>query len=250
MENKIPLKTAKILSLPGILHGFFGRQGGVSKGVYSSLNIGLNKGDDEAHIIENRKRISEVFGGLSLMTLRQVHKNEVLIVDASTEKGHQKDAMVTKIPGRLMAIQTADCAPVLLADPLMRVVGAVHAGWRGAVTGIIKNTLEAMYLLGAKGENIRAAIGPCVYQASYEVGQEVYDEAKQPDFFVPSTKSGHYFFDLNGYVCRNLNEQGVNAIEVLPFDTYALEQEYFSCRRSTHCGEHAYGTQLSVIGLM
>lgn len=145
------------------MHGFFGRQGGVSKGIYATLNIGFDKGDDDVNIVENRKRISNVMGIDRMFTLRQVHKADVLIVDASTENGYQKDAMVTKTPGRLLAIQTADCAPVLLVDPIARVVGGIHAGWRSAVAGIIKNTIEARCSLGAKKENITAAIGPCVH---------------------------------------------------------------------------------------
>jgi len=184
-----------------------------------------------------------------MVTLRQVHKADVLIVDASTENGYQKDAMVTKTPGRLLAIQTADCAPVLLVDPIARVVGGIHAGWRSAVAGIIKNTIEAMCSLGAKKENIMAVIGPCVHQKSYEVGQEVFDEANRAEFFIPSSKSGHYLFDLGGYVQQDLKTQGIKAIEILPFDTYELEEEYFSCRRSAHRGESLFGNQLSVIGL-
>jgi YfiH family protein len=160
------------------------------------------------------------------------------------------DAMVTKIPGRLLAIQTADCAPILLADPVNRIVGAVHAGWKSAVAGIVKKTIDAMQALGAKKENITAAIGPCIHQESYEVGQEVYDVAKAPTFFMPSTKPGHYLFDLGGYVLNQLKGQGVENAIALPLNTYTLKEQYFSCRRSAHGNEPSFGSQLSVIGLV
>lgn len=250
MVNKPPYKTARELACEGIIHGFFGRQGGASQGIYASLNIGFDKRDEDANVVENRRRICDVMGIPSMITLRQVHKSDVLIVDSSTENGHQMDAMVTKTPGKLLAIQTADCAPVLLADSTAGVVAGVHAGWRSAVAGIIKNTIDAMCSLGAKTENIRAAIGPCVHQKSYEVGQDVFDQAKQPEFFIPSPKPNHYLFDLGGFVQNDLKARGIENVEILPFDTYALENEYFSCRRSAHRGDSFYGNQLSVIGLV
>jgi len=183
-----------------------------------------------------------------MVTLRQVHRTDVLLVDASTENGYQMDAMVTKTPGRLLAIQTADCVPILLADPVNRVIGAVHAGWRSAVAGIVKNAIDAMKSLGAK--NISAAIGPCIHQESYEVGQDVFDAANAPTFFMPSTKPGHYLFDLGGYVLNQLKGQGVENAIALPFNTYALKDQYFSCRRAAHMSESSFGSQLSVIGLV
>lgn len=250
MVGSPPYKTAKELEHTGIVHGFFGRQGGVSQGIYANLNVGFDKGDDDVNIVENRNRIIKTMGIAHMVTLRQVHKADVLTVEASTENGYQMDAMVTKTPGRLLAIQTADCAPVLLVDPIARVVAGIHAGWRSAVAGIIKNTIEAMCSLGAKKENITAAIGPCVHQKNYEVGQEVFDEANRAEFFIPSSKPGHYLFDLGGFVRHDLKIQAIEAIAILPFDTYELEEEYFSCRRSAHRGESLFGNQLSVVGLV
>jgi YfiH family protein len=243
-----PYQTAENLKHPGITHGFFGREGGISGGIYTSLNTGFHKEDDTSNILENRRRICNAMGIDHMVTLRQVHKNDVHVVDENTPDGHQMDAMVTKTPGRLLAIQTADCAPVLLVDPIARVVGAVHAGWRSAVSGIIKATIDAMQALGAK--NISAAIGPCIHQESYEVGQEVFDAAKAPKFFISSAKPGHYLFDLGGYVLNQLKEQGIEPAIALPFNTYTLKDQYFSCRRAAHSNEPSFGSQLSVIGLV
>ncbi len=245
-----PFQTAKELEHKGIVHGFFGRLGGVSQGIYTSLNAGFHKDDHDENIIENRKRICNAMGIDHMVTLRQVHKSDVLIVDSNTENGYQMDAMVSKTPGRLLAIQTADCAPVLLADPVARVVGGIHAGWRSAVTGIVQKTIDAMQALGAEKERITAVIGPCIHQKSYEVGQEVFDAAKKAEFFAPSNRVGHYLFDLGGYVLNELKTQGIKNTEVLPLDTYTLEDQYFSCRRSAHRGESFYGNQLSTIGLL
>ncbi len=247
---EVPYETADMLNHRGIIHGFFGRTGGVSQGIYTSLNTGFHKDDDDINVIENRKRILKAMNADHMVTLRQVHKTDVLVVDATTENGYQMDAMVTKTPGRLLAIQTADCAPILLADPVTRVIGAVHAGWKSAVVGIVKKTVNAMQALGAKKENIIAAIGPCIHQASYEVGQDVFDAAKAPTFFMPSAKPSHYLFDLGGYVLNQLKGQGIENASALPFDTYALKDQYFSCRRSAHANEPSFGSQLSVIGLV
>lgn len=245
-----PYKTADNLKHKGIVHGFFGREGGVSQGIYASLNACLHKGDDDANIEENRRRICKAMGIDHMVTLQQVHKNEVLMVEADTQNGHQVDAMVTKTPGKLLAIQTADCAPILLADPVNKVIGAVHSGWRSAVSGIVKETVEAMQALGAQKENIVAAIGPCVHQATYEVGQEVFDAAKAPKFFVSSNRENHYLFDLGGYVLNDLKAQGIENAIALPLNTYTLSDQYYSCRRSVHAKEPSYGGQLSVIGLI
>lgn len=241
---------AQELNQKDIVHGFFGRLGGVSQGIYTSLNVALNNGDHSTNVIENCKRISNAMKISHMVTLRQVHKSDVLIVDSTTENGHQMDAMVSKTPGRLLAIQTADCAPVLLADPVARVIGGIHAGWRSAVAGIVKNTINAMQSLGAKKENITATIGPCIAQKSYEVGQEVFDAAKRAEFFILSNRAGYYLFDLGGYVLNELKTQGIKNTSVLPLDTYTLEGQYFSCRRSAHRGDPFYGSQLSTIGLL
>ena len=245
---EVPYETADMLDHPGIVHGFFGRLGGVSQGIYTSLNTGFHKDDDDINVIENRQRILNTLNVGHMVTLRQVHKTDVLLVDVSTENGYQMDAMVTKTPGRLLAIQTADCVPILLADPVNRVIGAVHAGWRSSVAGIVKNAIDAMQALGAK--NISAAIGPCIHQESYEVGQDVFDAAKAPTFFMPSAKPGHYLFDLGGYVLNQLKGQGIEHAIALPLNTYTLKDKYFSCRRAAHANEPSFGSQLSVIGLV
>lgn len=246
----VPYQTSSELKHPHIAHGFFGREGGVSTGVFASLNINLHKGDDEQNIAQNRKIICDAMGIQHLVTLRQVHKNDVLVVDEHTENGHQMDALVTKTPGRLLAIQTADCAPILLADPIAKVVGAVHAGWRSAVTGIVETTLDAMKKLGANLENISAVIGPCIQQKSFEVGKEVVEQANAPEFFRLSIRPDHYLFDLSGYLLMHLNAQGVSRTTALPIDTYTLEDHYFSYRRHCHKKEPSCGGQLSVIGLL
>jgi YfiH family protein len=246
--SNVPYETADTLDHPGIVHGFFGCRGGVSQEIYTSLNTGFHKDDDDINVIENRQRILNTLNVGHMVTLRQVHKTDVLLVDASTESGYQMDAMVTKTPGRLLSIQTADCVPILLADPVNRVIGAVHAGWRSAVAGIVKNAIDAMQSLGAK--NISAAIGPCIHQESYKVGQDVFDAAKAPTFFMPSAKPGHYLFDLGGYVLNQLKGKGIEAVTALPFNTYTLKDQYFSCRRAAHSNESSFGSQLSVIGLV
>ena len=245
----VPYEASDLLTHSSIVHGFFGRVGGVSDGDFASLNINLHNGDDEQNVVENRARIAHAMGIELIVTLRQVHKNDVLVVDEKTENGHQMDAMVTKIPGRLLAIQTADCTPILLADHVSGVIGAVHAGWRSAVAGIVEKTVQAMESLGAKKEHIAAVVGPTIHQANYEVGQEVFDAANAPEFFASSIRPSHYFFDLPGYVLSHLKLSGINTTEALPYDTYALDDQYFSYRRSCHRQDSSWGGQLSVIGL-
>jgi polyphenol oxidase len=245
----VPHQTAPSLSYNGITHGFFGSQGGVSSGIFSSLNCTLHKGDLEVNVRQNRELICQAMGIAPMVTLRQVHKADVLIVENETKNGYEKDAMVTNIPELLLAIQTADCAPILLVDPVNKVIGAVHAGWRSATQGIVMNTVVAMQSLGASVANISAAIGPCIQQSSYEVGEDVFASANNPVFFKPSHRLNHYLFDLPGFLLQQLDSCGVINRIALPLDTYTLEDQYFSCRRAAHAQQSSYGGQLSVIGL-
>lgn len=244
-----PYQIADNLKHAEILHGFFGAEGGYSSGVFESLNCGLNKGDDDDLVLKNRGLICQAMGIKQIVTLKQVHKNDVLVVDANTISGHEYDAMVTSTPKVLLAIQTADCAPILLHDPINNVIGAIHAGWRSAVMNIVDATITSMESLGAKRKNINAAIGPCIQSQSYEVGAEVFEAANACEFFTNANKPKHYFFDLSGYLYNQLKKCGIRSILELGLDTYSLEKQYFSCRRAYHKKIAAFGTQLSVIGL-
>jgi len=248
---------AKNLSLPRIAHGFFGRQGGVSDGIFASLNCGPGSGDDRAKVIENRRRVTEVLGGETrLVTLYQIHSPNTVTVTTPWEIGEspQADAMVTNVPGLALGILTADCAPVLLADASAGVIGAAHAGWKGAQGGVVAATVAAMEKLGAARERIAAAIGPCISQASYEVNGEfrtLFVEANSANarFFVPSDRVGHFRFDLKDYVATRLGEAGVVNIDKLSACTYARPADFFSFRRATHKSEKDYGREVSVIVL-
>jgi hypothetical protein len=243
-------------NLAAVSHGFFGRQGGVSTGIFASLNCGPGSGDDSAVIGENRKRAQDALGAKSLVTLYQMHSAEAVIVDAPWDigKGPQADAMATKTPGIALGILTADCAPVLLADGAAGVIGAAHAGWKGALAGVIESAIVAMEALGAERGRIAAAIGPCIAKANYEVGPEFEARFRQSDsnsdqFFTLAERAGHFRFDLEGYVVHRLREAGVAGVEGLYADTYAREAEFFSFRRATHRGEANYGRQISAIVL-
>lgn len=239
----------------GIQHGFTTRQGGVSSGPYTSLNTGKSKGDLNENVMENRRRIALTFQSLPehLITLNQIHSNKVEIVDENWTSTtlREADALVTNVPHKLLGIMTADCVPVLLADPINHVVAAVHAGWHGAVAGIVQNTLATMVGCGANLSNIHAAIGPCIWQQSYEVDQNFYDnlpEAK--DLFIKSPQPDHWLFDLPGFVQRTLEEQKVTHITPSKYDTYRHPEMFFSFRRKTHLNEPAFGNSLSVIKLI
>jgi len=243
-------------NLAGVAHGFFGRQGGVSGGIFASLNCGPGSGDDGAAVAENRKRAREALGAGQLVTLYQIHSADSVTVDAAwdTGKGPRADAMATKVPGIALGILTADCAPVLLADAEAKVIGAAHAGWKGALTGVIESALVAMEELGAERGRIAAAIGPCIAQANYEVGPEFEQRFRQADstndrFFALADRAGHFRFDLKAFVVHRLREAGIGNVEGLYADTYAREAEFFSFRRATHRGETNYGRQISAIAL-
>lgn len=239
--------------LDGVPHGFLGRRGGVSTGVVAGLNAGLGAKDDDAAVAGNRQlAVAAIMPGAELVTPFQVHSPDVVIVREawSLDDRPRADALVTNRPGLLLGIVTADCAPILLADKAAGVVGAAHAGWRGAHDGVIASTIAAMEQLGAVPARICAAIGPCIAQASYEVDDTFRDQfgPESDGFFAPG-KPGHYQFDLEAYVAHRLADSGIGAVEPLGLDTYADDARFFSYRRATHRGEDTYGRQISLIGL-
>jgi YfiH family protein len=242
------------LSLSGIAHGFFGRTGGVSAGIYDSLNCGPGSGDDLAAVTRNRERVADHFHA-ELVTLHQMHSATAVPVSVAWGDARPlADGVATKTPGIALGILTADCAPVLFADAKARVIGAAHAGWKGALGGIVESTLAAMEELGATRANIAVAVGPCIAQANYEVGAEFRDtflkaDAANAAFFIVSDRADHFRFDLEGYVLDRLRRAGLRDVKGLAADTYAREAEFFSFRRATHRSEPSYGRQISVIVL-
>jgi YfiH family protein len=250
------------LKAGGIAHGFFGREGGVSDGIYASLNCGPGSSDDPTRVAENRRRVAAALApDAQLVSLSQIHSPIVhTLSSASTEDGKrlEGDGMVTATPGIALGILTADCTPVLFADPVAQVIGAAHAGWKGALgkdgRGVLEATLDAMEKLGAARARIRAAIGPTISQANYEVGWDFRDRflelgLRNRRFFVPSNKEGHYRFDLPAYVAQRLADAGIVGAESLEICTYPPENGFFSFRRTTHAGEPDYGRQVSAIVL-
>ncbi len=237
-----------------ISHGFFGRAGGVSQGIFASLNCGPGSGDARADVVENRRRAATALApDAALLTLYQIHSAEAVAVTApwNIGEGPQADAMATNLPGLALGILTADCAPVLFADAKAGVIGAAHAGWKGALGGVTDAAIAAMEALGARRERIAAAVGPCISQAKYEVGPE-FRERFAPDdgrFFVASDRANHLRFDLQAYVAMRLAAADITHVERFSACTYAREEDYFSFRRATHRGEKDYGRQVSAIVL-
>ena len=247
-------KASSLSSLKNIKHGFFHRTGGVSEGIYASLNIGYGSNDDQEKVIQNRKiAIKALDSNLkeeNLNTLYQIHSDKVHIVTDNFEGKIEADAMVTDAKNVAIGILTADCTPVLFADAENGIIGGAHAGWKGAFGGILENTVDEMKKLGAK--NIVAAIGPTIRQASYEVDSTfrdrfINDNSLNSQFFIPSSKEGHYMFDLPSYVKSRLAKLGLVAIDDVGIDTYPEENDLFSYRRTCHKGEADYGRNLSVI---
>ena len=240
----------------GVRHGFAGRRGGVSGGIFASLNVGLGSSDDRAAVVENRRRVvAGVAPGAALATVHQVHSCIVVSITgavADTDRPHA-DAMVTATPGLALGILTADCAPILLADADAGVIGAAHSGWKGALGDIAGATVAAMEALGARRDRIRAAIGPCIARASYEVDagfrdRFLADDAAHERFFAPG-RGDHHQFDLEGFVVLRLAAAGVRHVAALGLDTYPDAARWFSYRRTTHAGEPDYGRQMAVIAL-
>lgn len=249
------IDATRSLALGEVPHGFLGRRGGVSTGFTAGLNVGTGSADDPAAIEENRRRAADaVLPGAQLVTVYQVHGDDCVVAGAWDMADRPKaDALVTDRPGLLLGILTADCAPVLFADAEAGIVGAAHAGWKGALAGVTTATVEAMIRLGARRERIAAAIGPCIARASYEVDEGFARRFEEADpaneRFFAAGKPGHFQFDLEGYVAARIAEAGVTRIDALGLDTYADEDRFFSFRRATHRGEPDYGRQISLIGL-
>lgn len=244
-----PLRAAALAGAP---HGFLTRRGGVSRGAIEGLNCGFGAGDDPAAVAENRRRAADaVLPGALLVGVHQIHSADAITVEEPWSDGArpQADALVTARAGVLLGVLTADCAPVLLADPEAGVVAAAHAGWRGALAGVIENTVAAMEALGARREHIRTAIGPCIAQQSYEVDEGFRAEfGERAGRFFSAGRRGHWQFDLAGFVAGRLAESGVPTVEAIARDTYSERDAFFSFRRATHLGEPTYGRQLSLIG--
>jgi len=244
--------AANLQHLPKIAHGFLGRDGGVSTGVYASLNCGPGSRDDAAAVAENRARaVAALSSGARLVSLAQIHSARVHVVEKDWDFATRPDGdgMATALPGIMLGILTADCAPVLFADSEAGVIGAAHAGWKGAVAGVLENTIAAMEKLGAERTRIAAAIGPTISQANYEVGQDLRDRFEGDDghFFGPSDRPGHFRFDLPGYVRRRLERAGLKKAADTALCTYPAANGFFSYRRATHLGEADYGRELSAI---
>lgn len=252
------LTIGTLNDLPSVRHAFFSRNGGVSEGLFTSLNCGFGSGDDKGHVSENRRRAMERIDleGERLVTAYQVHSPDVVEVTEpwQREDAPKADAMVTRQRGLALGILTADCVPVLFADPEAGVVGGAHAGWKGALNGVLAATVDAMASLGARPERILAGIGPAISQRSYEVGPEfpapfLAQDPRNADFFCPGKREGHFHFDIKGYVARRLTEAGLSAIQTLPCDTCAEDSRFFSYRRACQRQEPDYGRGLSAIYL-
>jgi YfiH family protein len=250
-----PYYSHKLLDHPRIAYGFFGRKGGVSEGLYAGLNCGPGSHDNKAHVVENRARVAEALGMMPerLCTLYQIHSPNVVIVhEPWTGTPPQADALVTNIPGITLGILTADCAPVLFADHEAGVIGAAHAGWKGAHGGVVESTLGAMEKLGAKRTRVVVIIGPCIAQKSYEVGPEFiarFMPDEQAQFFIPSSNAGHHYFDLPAYVAHSARRAGLQQVAILAMDTCSDPDHFFSYRRTTLRAEPDYGRQISAIAL-
>lgn len=251
------VESPALSALPGIRHAFFTREGGVSEGLYAGLNGGTGSRDQRAHVAENRARMEAALGVPSghLLTAWQVHSPDCVIVDRLWDERPKADAVATATTGIAAAVTIADCGPVLFADPVARVVGAAHAGWKGAVGGVLDATIARMEELGARRANIVAAIGPLIRQESYEVGPDFIEtltglDAGNARFLIPSARPNHALFDLPGYIAARLAGLGVGTIDDLGLDTYADEARFFSYRRATHRGEPDYGRLIAAITLV
>jgi polyphenol oxidase len=242
-------------AVPGLRHAFFTRDGGVSEGVYSGLNGGLGSRDDPAHVQENRRRMAELLGVApeQFVSVHQVHSPDAVVATGPWQgpSRPKADAIVTRTEGLAIGVTAADCGPILFIDPNARVIGAAHAGWKGALTGILESTVEAMEKLGAERDGIVAAIGPLIRQPSYEVGAEFVERFIEQDadnamFFLPASREGHAMFDLAGFIRMRLENAGVLMIDDLGVDTYS-DERFYSYRRSVHRNEPDYGRHVHAI---
>jgi len=244
--------------MPGIRHGFFGRQNGASQGIYASLNCGIGSDDDKDTVVNNRATVAShlKLAPPQLITTYQHHSSDVVTVTSpwGITDAPMADGMVTNIEHIGLGLLTADCAPVLFADPVAHVIGAAHAGWRGAVAGITDNIITAMENLGAQRSTIVAVIGPTISQSAYEVGPEFIENFLEQNraheqFFTPSSRDRHFMFDLPGYLIQRLEAANIANASSLEQCTYTAEDRFFSYRRTTHRSEKDYGRQISVIAL-
>jgi YfiH family protein len=245
-------------ALDGIRHAFFTREGGVSGGIYASLNSGIGSNDDAAAVTENRTRMAKALGvdADRLLTAFQIHSPNVVVAEEpwTVETRPRADAIVTRTPGLAIGVSTADCGPLLFADPKARVIGAAHAGWRGAFTGVIEGTIAAMEALGADRKRMTVALGPLIRQLNYEVSQSFVDEFVRADesharFFVPAGRPGHAMFDLPGFIAARVAQTGIEQFEDIGLCTYADPDRFYSYRRSTHRSEPDYGRHVNAIVL-
>jgi polyphenol oxidase len=251
------LGSPLLSAIPGLNHAFFTREGGVSGGIYAGLNGGIDSHDDPAHVAENRRQMAEQIGVTPqhFLTLHQVHSPDVVVAAAPWDSASRPraDAIVTRTEGLAIGVTAADCGPILLTDPKARVIGAAHAGWKGALTGIVESTVDAMEKLGAERSGIVAAIGPLIRQHSYEVGGEFVERFLEADaenalFFIPSAREGHAMFDLAGFIRMRLENAGVLMIDDIGLDTYS-DERFYSYRRSVHRKEPDYGRHVHAIVL-
>ena len=250
------IELLRAASLSDVPHGFAGRRGGVSTGVHAGLNVGLGSADEREAVLRNRDLARDaLLPGASLVTVRQVHSPDVVTVTGPIGEAHRPaaDAMVTNLPGLILGILTADCVPVLLADAQAGVVGAAHAGWKGAIAGVTDNTLAAMEKLGARRDQISATIGPCIGRASYEVTSDFARHFEEEDVensrFFSAGREGHCQFDIAAYVAARLARAGVSRVEMMDEDTYSQPDRFYSYRRSCHLNEASYGRQISMIAV-
>jgi polyphenol oxidase len=249
---------AETLKLSGLRHAFFTREGGVSGGVYASLNGGVGSRDDAGRVAENRARMASALAvePHRFLTAYQTHSPDVVVAEEPWpgDARPRADAIVTRMASLAIGVSTADCGPILFADADARVIGAAHAGWRGALSGVVETTIAAMERLGATRGRIRAAIGPMIRQDNYEVGPDFIarfaaEDKTSADFFRPVARDGHALFDLAGYIAARLGRAGVEKIEDLRLCTYAEPERFFSFRRTTHRAEPDYGRHINAIAL-
>ena len=251
------LGSPLLSAIPGLRHAFFTRDGGVSDGIYAGLNAGIGSQDDPANVAENRRRMAEQMGvaPARFLTLYQTHSPEAVVATGPWQGTSRPrgDAIVTRTAGLAIGVTAADCGPILLVDPTARVIGAAHAGWKGALTGILESTIAAMEKLGAERSGTVAAIGPLIRQHSYEVGDEFVErfiaaDAENTLYFVPSAREGHAMFDLAGFIRMRLEDAGVLMIDDVGVDTYS-DPRFYSYRRSVHRDEPDYGRHVHAIVL-
>lgn len=249
---------AEQLKLSGLRHGFFTRKGGVSTGIYESLNIGTGSKDDPAHVAENRIRVARSLGVVPdrLATPHQIHSADVITLNAPFQETDDRkaDALVTATPGLAIGVVTADCGPVLFADSQASVIGAAHSGWKGTISGILENTIDAMEALGAERSRMTAVLGPTISQKAYEVGPEfkarfLEKATDNSRYFRSSEREGHHYFDLPSFIIDTLKAAGLKNSFSLGLCTYGDEERFFSYRRTTHRGEPDYGRLMSAIVL-